>query len=84
MTNIAGIKIPDSRLTLEAQDILKEHGSELLWNHSNRWSGYPLQSNECCHLCVSALLLYIYTTVSHSKAKKIFENVEKSIANFIS
>lgn len=36
MTNIAGIKIPDSRLALEAQDILKEHGSELLWNHSNR------------------------------------------------
>jgi len=36
MTNIAGIKIPDSRLTLEAQEILKEHGSELLWNHSNR------------------------------------------------
>ncbi|MFF2176185.1 HD domain-containing protein [Lysinibacillus sp. NPDC058147] len=36
MTNIAGITIPDSRLALEAQDILKEYGSELLWNHSNR------------------------------------------------
>ncbi len=36
MTTIAGIAIPDSRLALDAQDILKEHGSELLWNHSNR------------------------------------------------
>jgi|GEM_PF-5908215 len=36
MTNIAGIKIPDSRLALEAHDILKEHGSELHRNHSNR------------------------------------------------
>ncbi|WP_042348111.1 HD domain-containing protein [Bacillus massiliigorillae] len=33
---IAGIIIPDSRLALDAQDILKEYGSELLWNHSNR------------------------------------------------
>ncbi|MFJ7979940.1 hypothetical protein ACIQ1D_06475 [Lysinibacillus xylanilyticus] len=30
MINIAGIKIPDSRLALEAQDILNDHGSELL------------------------------------------------------
>ncbi|WEA41263.1 HD domain-containing protein [Lysinibacillus fusiformis] len=33
---IAGIKIPDSRLAKDAADILIEHGNDLLWNHSNR------------------------------------------------
>ena len=35
MTDTAGILTLDSRLALEAQDILKEHGSDLLCNHSN-------------------------------------------------
>lgn len=33
---IAGIKIPDSQLAKDAADILREHGNDLLWNHSNR------------------------------------------------
>jgi len=33
---VAGIKIPDSRLAKDAADILREHGNDLLWNHSNR------------------------------------------------
>lgn len=33
---IAGIKIPDSRLAKDAADILIEYGNDLLWNHSNR------------------------------------------------
>jgi hypothetical protein len=33
---VAGIKIPDSRLAKDAADILREHGDKLLWNHSNR------------------------------------------------
>ncbi|TKH14969.1 HD domain-containing protein [Peribacillus simplex] len=33
---VAGIKIPDSRLAKEAADLLREHGDDLLWNHSNR------------------------------------------------
>lgn len=36
-TNIAGFKIPDRRLAVEAQNILKEHDSDLLWNHSPRF-----------------------------------------------
>ncbi|MGG3449290.1 HD domain-containing protein [Domibacillus aminovorans] len=34
--NIAGIKIPDSKMAIEAADLLREYGSDLLWNHSNR------------------------------------------------
>ncbi|SDL88708.1 HD domain-containing protein [Sediminibacillus halophilus] len=33
---IAGIKIPDSRMAKDASDILRENGNELIWNHSNR------------------------------------------------
>ena len=34
--DIAGIKAPDSQLAKDAADILREHGNDLLWNHSNR------------------------------------------------
>ena len=33
---VAGIIIPDSRLAIDARDILIENGSDLLFNHSNR------------------------------------------------
>jgi len=38
MTNkvIAGIKIPDSAMASQATELLREHGSELLYNHSLR------------------------------------------------
>ncbi|MGE7926723.1 hypothetical protein [Lysinibacillus xylanilyticus] len=48
MTNIAGKKLPDSRLALEAQDILKEHGSELL-QHMKRV--ILNKSTNADHLC---------------------------------
>ncbi|WP_217593676.1 HD domain-containing protein [Cohnella sp. GbtcB17] len=35
-TFIANIKIPDSKLASEAAELLREHGGDLLWNHSNR------------------------------------------------
>ncbi len=33
---IAGIKMPDSAIARQATDLLREHGSELLYNHSLR------------------------------------------------
>jgi hypothetical protein len=36
LNEVAGIKIPDSILAKDARDILREHGNDLLWNHSNR------------------------------------------------
>jgi hypothetical protein len=33
---IAGIKIPDSTIAVQATEFLREHGSELLYNHSLR------------------------------------------------
>jgi HD domain len=34
--SIAGIAIPDSKLSAEAADALREYGNPLLWNHSHR------------------------------------------------
>lgn len=34
--DIAGIRVPDTQLAKDAADILKDHGNDLLWNHSNR------------------------------------------------
>jgi len=33
---IAGIKIPDSAMAGQATELLREHGSELLYNHTLR------------------------------------------------
>src|SRR6266851_6192769 len=33
---IAGIAIPESKLSTEAADALREYGTPLLWNHSHR------------------------------------------------
>lgn len=79
-TNIAGIKIPDSRLAVEAQDILKEYGSDLLWNHSNRvylfgaLQGEKAKKNYDAELLyVSALFHDLGLTKKHSSPDKRFE-----------
>lgn len=36
LQEVAGIRIPDTQLAKDAADILREHGDNLLWNHSNR------------------------------------------------
>lgn len=33
---VAGIRIPDSTLAKSAAELLREHGTDLLWNHSHR------------------------------------------------
>jgi len=35
-SEIAGIKVPDSQIAKEAAELLRDYGTELLWNHSNR------------------------------------------------
>lgn len=78
--DIAGIKIPDSRLVLEAQDILKEHGSDLLWNHSNRVYLFGALQGEKANKKYDAELLYVSAlfhdlglTKKHSSPDKRFE-----------
>ncbi|MFJ5788640.1 HD domain-containing protein [Lysinibacillus sp. NPDC093197] len=80
MTNIAGIHIPDSQLALDAQDILKEHGSQLLWNHSNRVYLFGALQGEKAKkkydgelLYVSALFHDLGLTKHYSSEDKRFE-----------
>ena len=56
---VAGIIIPDSRLALDAQDILKEHGSDLLWNHSNRVYLFGALQGKKANKTYDAELLYV-------------------------
>lgn len=56
---IADVKIPDSKLALEAAELLREHGTELLWNHSNRVYLFAATRGEQHKLKYDAELLYI-------------------------
>ncbi|MFJ8516890.1 HD domain-containing protein [Lysinibacillus xylanilyticus] len=77
MTNIAGIKIPDSRLALEAQDILKEHGSELLWNHSNRVYLFGALQGKKAQKKYDAELLYVSALFHDLGLTKQFSSLDK-------
>ncbi|MGM2510496.1 HD domain-containing protein [Bacillus cereus group sp. BceL035] len=77
---IAGIKIPDSRLAKDATDILREHGDDLLWNHSNRVflfgavNGKQAKKNYDLELLyVSALFHDLGLTKKYSSADLRFE-----------
>jgi HD superfamily phosphodiesterase len=55
----AGVKIPDSQLALQAAELLRDHGDELLWNHSHRVYLFgALQGNQA-GLKFDSELLYI-------------------------
>ncbi|MFE3573343.1 HD domain-containing protein [Lysinibacillus sp. NPDC059133] len=77
MTNIAGIKIPDSRLALEAQDILKEHGSELLWNHSNRVYLFGALQGKKAQRKYDEELLYVSALFHDLGLTKQFSSIDK-------
>src|SRR5699024_12396147 len=36
ITELDKIIVPDSKIITEAQDLVHEHGNELIWHHSNR------------------------------------------------
>lgn len=56
---VAGINIPDSRLAKDAADILREHGSELLWNHSHRVFLFGAVNGKKAKLNYDIELLYV-------------------------
>ncbi len=36
ISDLDSIKVPDSKIITDAQDLVHEYGNELIWNHSNR------------------------------------------------
>ncbi|WP_145945460.1 HD domain-containing protein [Paenibacillus sp. Y412MC10] len=57
--SIADIQIPDSKLAKEAAELLREHGDDLLWNHSNRVFLFAAFKGNQSQLKYDPELLYI-------------------------
>ncbi|WP_426584093.1 HD domain-containing protein [Mucilaginibacter sp. R-33] len=58
---IAGIKIPDSAIACQATELLREHGSELLYNHSLRSYLFAALNGKQNNIRYDAELLYVST-----------------------
>jgi len=58
-TTIAGIKIPDSSLANGAAELLREHGNDLLWNHSHRVFLFSVLQGQNAGVTFDSELLYI-------------------------
>jgi len=56
---IAGIKMPDSAIARQATDLLREHGSELLYNHSLRTFLFASLNGQQNSIRYDAELLYV-------------------------
>lgn len=56
---IAGIKMPDSAIARQATDLLREHGSELLYNHSLRTFLFASLNGRQNSIRYDAELLYV-------------------------
>ncbi|SFI36009.1 HD domain-containing protein [Paenibacillus sp. UNC496MF] len=56
---IADIAIPDSRLASQAAELLRDHGDELLWNHSHRVFLFGALQGRQAGLAFDSELLYI-------------------------
>lgn len=77
---VAGIKIPDSRLALEATEILLAHGTEFLYNHSLRafvFASLNATTKDIKHdrelLYISAVFHDLGLTSHYSSPDKRFE-----------
>ena len=58
-TSIAGIKIPDSALATQATELLREHGTSFIYNHSMRVFLFSSLNGKHRNLKYDAELLYI-------------------------
>jgi len=58
---IVGIKIPDSPMARQATELLREHGSELLYNHTLRTFLFSSLNGQQNNIRYDAELLYVST-----------------------
>jgi hypothetical protein len=56
---IAGIKMPDSAITSQATELLREHGTELLYNHSLRTFLFASLNGKLNNIRYDPELLYV-------------------------
>ncbi|REK76771.1 HD domain-containing protein [Paenibacillus paeoniae] len=56
---VADIRIPDSKLAVGAAELLREHGNDLLWNHSHRVFLFGALQGKHAGVTFDSELLYI-------------------------
>ncbi|MED1556916.1 HD domain-containing protein [Bacillus paramycoides] len=74
---IAGIVIPDSKIAIEAQEILREYGNDLLWNHSNRVYVFGAIQGKQAGLKFDEELLYVSALFHDLGLTKEFSSPDK-------
>ncbi|MFF2479756.1 HD domain-containing protein [Paenibacillus sp. NPDC058071] len=74
---IADIKIPDSKLAVEAAELLREHGDDLLWNHSNRVFLFAAMRGNLNHIKYDPELLYISSLFHDLGLTPAFRSADK-------
>ncbi|PDZ04540.1 phosphohydrolase [Bacillus cereus] len=74
---VAGIVIPDSKIAVEAQEILREYGNDLLWNHSNRVYVFGALQGKKADLKYDEELLYVSALFHDLGLTKKFSSPDK-------
>ncbi|MBM7569015.1 HD domain-containing protein [Paenibacillus sacheonensis] len=74
---VANIVIPDSQLATQAAELLRDHGDELLWNHSNRVFLFGAIQGQQVGLKFDAELLYISALFHDLGLTKKFSSPDK-------
>ncbi|PFB58603.1 HD domain-containing protein [Bacillus cereus] len=74
---VAGIVIPDSKIAVEAQEILREYGNDLLWNHSNRVYLFGALQGKKAGLKFDEELLYVSALFHDLGLTKEFSSPDK-------
>ncbi|MET3549080.1 HD superfamily phosphodiesterase [Paenibacillus favisporus] len=75
--SIGHVKIPDSALARQAAELLRDHGDDLLWNHSHRVYLFGAVQGEQAGITYDAELLYISALFHDLGLTKHFSSPDK-------
>lgn len=74
---IADIRIPDSKLAAGAAELLREHGNDLLWNHSHRVFLFGALQGRNAGVTFDSELLYISALFHDFGLTKTYSSPDK-------
>jgi hypothetical protein len=77
LTTIAGIKIPDSTIAKQATELLLEHGTEFIYNHSLRVFLFSALNGQRNQLQYDAELLYVSSVFHDLGLTKHYSSPDK-------
>lgn len=74
---VAGIRIPDSVVATQATELLLEHGTEFLYNHSMRAFLFACLGGQLKHVSYDAELLYVSSVFHDLGLCKHYSSLDK-------